>query len=206
MKPTGFYKLSSEYLELVKRLGGTYRDNKERPVYCCIQDRDRPEIYWAIPTSDISHRTPEQLARIKRYCSFEARDIRSCYYHIGHTNRPAIFKISNVLPVTEKHIDGEYTSQGSHLILRDKKLISEIEKKLFRILFDEKRHPDKYEQHITSVYSFLADEITQINSKQNDVCKVKPSLMDRVEKGKEKVAQQTLSGKNKTEKTAYDKS
>ena len=164
MKPTGFYKLSSEYLTLVRRLGGIYRDNKERPVYCCIQDRDNPEIYWAIPTSDIAHRTPEQLERIKRYCSFEVRDIRSCYYHIGHTNRPAIFKISNVLPVTEKHIDGEYISQGTHLVLRDKKLIAEIERKLSRILFDESRHPNKYEQHISSAYSFLADEIARTDS------------------------------------------
>ena len=164
MKPTGFYKLSSEYLALVRRLGGTYRDSKERPVYCCIQDRNRPEIYWAIPTSDIAHRTPEQLERIKRYCSFEDRDIRSCYYHIGHTNRPAIFKISNVLPVTEKHIGGEYISQGSHLVLRDKKLIAELERKLSRILFDESRHPNKYEQRMSAVYAFLADEITRADA------------------------------------------
>ena len=83
------------------------------------------------------------------------RDIRSCYYHIGHTNRPAIFKISNVLPITEAFIDGEYTSHGGHLILRDKKLIAEIERKLARILFDENRHPNKYEQHISKIYDFL---------------------------------------------------
>jgi len=158
MKPTGFYKLSNEYFGLVKRLGGNYRDRKERPVYCCIQDRINPDIYWAVPTSDISHRAPEQLERIKGYCALPERDIRSCYYHIGHTNRSAIFKISNLLPVTEQYIDGEYTSQGVHLVLRDSKLIAEIERKLSRILFDERRHPNKYEQHITSVYSFLTDE------------------------------------------------
>ena len=159
MNPTGFYKLSPDYTNLIKRLGGTYRDNKDRPIYCCIQDRKHSQIYWAIPTSDISHRTPRQLDRINRYCCLPDRDIRSCYYHTGHTNRPAIFKISNVLPVTKDHIDGEYISQGLHLILRDKKLIAEIKRKLSRILFDEERHPDKYEQHITSLYRYLADEI-----------------------------------------------
>lgn len=158
VKPTGFYKLSLEYIGLIKRLGGKYRDSKERPVYCCIQDRNNPDLYWAVPTSDILHRTPEQLDRIKGYCALPDRDIRSCYYHLGHTNRPAIFKISNVLPISEKYIDGEYTSQGTHLILRDRTLIAEIERKLARILFDESRHPDKYEQHITSVYKFLVDE------------------------------------------------
>jgi len=159
MKPTGFYKLSNEYIGLVRQLGGKYKDNKERPVYCCIQDRNNPYIYWAVPTSDMSHRTHEQLDRIKDYCALSDRDIRSCYYHLGHTNRPAIFRISNVLPVTEKYIDGEYISQGIHLVLRDKKLIADIERKLSRILFDEGRHPDKYEQHITSACSYLANEL-----------------------------------------------
>ena len=158
MKPTGFYKLSPTYINLIKQIGGTYRDNKERPIYCCIQDRDCPDIYWAIPTSDISHRQSGQLDRIKRLCSLPDRDIRSCYYHIGHTNRPAIFKISNVLPITETYITGEYTSQGIHLVLRDEKLIAEITRKLYRILFDESRHPNKYEQHITAIYKFLTDQ------------------------------------------------
>lgn len=155
MKPTGFYKLSTQYMDLVKELGGIYRDSKERPVYCCLQDKDCPEIFWAIPTSDISHRSKEQLDRINHFCGLPSRDIRSCYYHIGHTNRPAIYRISNVLPITINYIDGEYISQGKHLVLRNEKLISEITRKLSRILFDEKRHPNKYEQHISSIYSYL---------------------------------------------------
>ena len=155
MKPTGFYKLSPEYIALVRELGGTYRDSKERPVYCCLQDKDFPNIFWAIPTSNISHRSPEQLERIKRLCALPNRDIRSCYYHMGHTNRPAIYKISNVLPVTADYVDGEYISQGIHLALRGTRLIAEITRKLSRILFDESRHPNKYEQHISSIYTFL---------------------------------------------------
>jgi len=155
MKQSGFYKLSWRYIYLVKDLGGIYKDDKEHPVYCCIQDKDNANIYWAIPTSSISNRPSAQSDRIKRLCNLPSRDMRSCYYHIGHTNRPAIFMISNVLPVTEAFIDGEYTSQGSHLILRDKKQIAEIERKLARILFDENRHPNKYEQNISEIYKFL---------------------------------------------------
>ena len=155
MKPTGFYKLTQNYFDIIKQIGGTYRDNKERPIYCCMHDKKCADIYWAIPTSDISHRASEQLERIKRLCVLPERDIRSCYYHLGHTNRPAIFRISSVLPVTDKYISSEYTSQGIHLELRNTNLIAEIERKLSRILFDEERHPNKYEQHITSLYSFL---------------------------------------------------
>jgi hypothetical protein len=122
---------------IVAKLGGTYKDNKERPVYCCLQDRKNPDIYWAIPTGDVLHRTSEQLERIRKYCEQPERDIRSCFYHIGHTNRPAIFKISNVLPVTENHLDGEYISKGKHLMLKNKTQIDAITRKLSRILFDE---------------------------------------------------------------------
>jgi len=159
MKPTGFYKLTSDYFEVIKKVGGVYRDSKERPTYCCIQDQKNPDVYWAIPTSNISHRPQEQLDRIKRLCALPDRDIRSCYYHLGHTNRPAIFRVSSVLPVADRYIEGEYTSQGAHLVLRDKKLIADIERKLSRILFDESRHPDKYEQRITSIYTFIANEV-----------------------------------------------
>ena len=155
MTQSGFYKLSQKYINLIKDLGGAYRDNRERPIYCCIQDKDCPSIYWAIPTSSISNRPSAQLDRVRRLCELPDRDIRSCYYHIGHTNRPAIFKVSNVLPITAAYIDGEYTSQGSHLILRDKRLIVEIQRKLSRILFDENLHPNKYEQHISSIYNFI---------------------------------------------------
>jgi hypothetical protein len=180
MRQTGFYKLSSDFIELVNRLGGTYRDSKERPVYCCIQDKNHHDIYWAVPTSDISHRTPEQLERIKRYCALPDRDMRSCYYHIGHTNRPAIFKISNVLPVTEDYIYGEYTSQGIHLVLRDAKLIAEIERKLSRVLFDESRNHNKYEQHITSVYNFLAENTL---NKATDYLAAIPGMADKIKAG-----------------------
>jgi hypothetical protein len=155
MKPAGFYKLRQSYIDTVGQLGGTYNDSKERPVYCCLRDKENPDIFWAVPTSDVAHRTPEQLERIKQYAALPMRDIRSCFYHLGHTNRPAIFRISSVLPVMDGCIDSEYTSQGTHLTLKNKLQIDEITRKLSRILFDEKLHPNKYEQHITSLYQYL---------------------------------------------------
>ena len=103
------------------------------------------------------------------------------------SNRPAIFKISNVLPVTEQYLDGEYTSQGIHLVLRDQKLITEIERKLSRILFDEGRHPDKYEQHITSVYSFLVCELMSetVLDDSAEPQEEKPSVINAIRAAKE---------------------
>ena len=161
MKESGFYKITQDYIDLIEKLNGVYKDRKERPIYCCMQDIDNPQIYWAIPTSDITHKSSKTSDKIKIFCSLPQRDIRSCYYHIGTTNRPAIYKISNVLPLTVKYIDGEYTSQGKHLVLKDKNQIAEISRKLSRVLFDEQIHPNKYEQRITDIKNYLIEELKQ---------------------------------------------
>jgi hypothetical protein len=160
MKEQGFYTLLPDYKYLILTLGGKHDDIKTRPIYCCIKDRTNPFIFWAIPTSDISHRTQGQITKIQNFCNLPSKDIRSCYYHIGHTDRPAIYKISNLMPITDSYTDYEYISKNSHLILKDPILISEIKRKALRILADEKRHPNKYEQHITAIYNYLINSNT----------------------------------------------
>lgn len=157
MLENGFYKIKPEFIELIDQLGGKYSDRKERPIFCCIEDFEILNLYWAIPTSDLAHRPPAQIEKIKMWNT--EKGIRSSYYHIGYTNRPALYRISSCFPITEKYISCEYISQGKHLILKNPKEIEIIQKKLHRILFDESIHPDKYEQHITSLKNYLVSEI-----------------------------------------------
>ena len=63
------------------------------------------------------------------------------------------------MTITEKYISSEYISQRRHLVLKDKSLIEEISKKVARILQTEKRHSNKFEQHITSIYEYLVEEM-----------------------------------------------
>jgi len=161
MLENGFYKVTQDFIELIRRLGGIYQDAKERPIFCCFEDKYAKGLYWAIPTSDISHRKPEQIAKINAWVKLPGRDIRSNWYHIGHTNRPALYRISNCFPITDKYIEGEYISQGQHLILANKTDIGIIKRKLARVLFDENRHPNKYEQHITSIKEYLLNEFNE---------------------------------------------
>jgi hypothetical protein len=163
MLENGFYKITQEFIEIIRKLGGTYKDAKERPVFCCFEDKYTKGLYWAIPTSDISHRTPDQIAKISALVKLDSKDIRSNYYHIGHTNKPALYRISNCFPITDKYIEGEYTSQGQHLILANEIEIETIRRKLARIIFDENKHPNKYEQHITAIKEYLIIEL-------NDIC------------------------------------
>lgn len=158
MVENGFYKIKSDFVEIINHLGGRYADQKERPVFCCIEDKYVKSLFWAIPTSDISHRSPAQISKIESWC--KESGIRSAYYHIGYTNRPAIYRISSCFPITDKYIDGEYISQGIHLVLKNKNEIAVIRQKLNRILFDESIHPNKYEQHITDILNYLVREIS----------------------------------------------
>jgi len=154
-----FYKISQDFIALINNLGGIYKDNKERPIFCCFEDKYIKNLFWAIPTSYYSHRSPKQLQKINGYCSLDQRDIRYSYYHIGHTNKKAMYRISNCFPITDKYIDAPYMSQGLHLILASKHEIKIIRQKLSRILLDEKKHPNKYEQHITDIRSHLIREM-----------------------------------------------
>ena len=160
MIENGFYILKQEYIDLIHRLGGTYEDNKKRPVFCCLQDKFVKELYWAIPTSDFEHRTLVQRERIQWYCSLNERDIRSAFYFIGHTNRKAIYRISSCLPITDKYIENLYISNGRQLVLETENDIKIIRKKLIMILGDERRRPNYYEQHITDIQNYLISELS----------------------------------------------
>ncbi len=159
MYENGFYLIKQELFDLIENIGGKYTDKKLRPVYCCIKDRYIENLYWAIPTSDISHRTQQQMNKINKYAQLPRTDIRSAYFHVGHTNKPALYKISNCFPITDKYIERAYLSQGKPLCLKNKQEIRTIQEKLLQILSYEGRFPNRLEQHITDTKSYLINEL-----------------------------------------------
>lgn len=63
MKEHGLYVIKKDFLELVHNtIGGDcdYLNGNKRPIYCCIKDNKINGLYWAIPTSDINHRSDGQ--------------------------------------------------------------------------------------------------------------------------------------------------
>ena len=167
MIENGFYKIKQEYYELIGKLGGIYKDNKTRPIFCCIEDNKYSGLFWAIPTSDYSHRTPEQKNKYEKYNSLGKKDIRYAWYFVGHTNIEAVYRISSCLPITDKYIECPYISQGIHLILKNRADISTIRNKLGIILITEKKYPNKYEQHITDIKEYLIKELQTKGSPKN---------------------------------------
>lgn len=62
MVENGLYIIKRELLEIIVNLGGDCDivNGNRRPVFCCLKDTKIDGLYWAIPTSDLSHRKGEQ--------------------------------------------------------------------------------------------------------------------------------------------------
>ncbi len=146
---------------MVKSFNGEFENQKSRPIFCCMKDKNIEGLYWLIPTSDLSHRTSEQ---IQKYIDLsKVKDIRQAYYYVGHTTKPALFKISKVFPVSDKYVSHEYKMQGVHLVMQDKAQIAEINRRLRRILAYEALFPNRLEQKITAVKEHICKELQQKN-------------------------------------------
>lgn len=111
---------------------------------------------------NLDHRDNNGKNRIYSYIQRDKKEISSCYYHIGRTTiAQSIFFVSKVVPITEKYIDRAYTNFRTNKIhiIKNQKLISELHRKLFRILAWEKANPNCFEQHITDIKNFLLNEL-----------------------------------------------
>jgi len=159
MVENGYYKVQDVYFELFSdKFGSTFKFNKSgnRPVFCCYEDTIVKGLYWAVPTGDARNKN---LSRINAYINSSKNKIGNSFYHLGHTNRPAVFYVSSSFPITNKYIDGEYISKGLHLITLDKQQNKKVRSKLRNIIAYENIHPNHFEQRITDIKNFLINEI-----------------------------------------------
>ena len=156
----GIYYATTEFGNMIRATGGVWNDSKHRPIVCLVKSSEHESLYWAIPMGKLNHRDEEQKRRLNFYMSLPASDIRSCYYHIGRTTTKSIFFISDAVPITDKYIESVHAGgDGNHFIIKNPNLISELERKLFRILSIENSKRDYFRQHITSVKEYLLKEL-----------------------------------------------
>lgn len=159
MIENGYYKVNNAYFNFFSnKYGCKFKFNKDgnRPVFCCYEDRKIKGLYWAVPTGNAENK---DLSRVEPYINLPKNKIGNSYYHLGNTNKSAVFYISSSFPITDKYIDGEYTSKGIHLISRDKLQTKEIRIKLRNIIAYENIHPNHFEQRMTDIKCFLISEV-----------------------------------------------
>ena len=158
----GLYYATSEFQKMIQTVGGEWNDNKHRPIVCLIKSTEDPDLFWAIPMGKLNHRDEEKKRRIQKYLDCDEKDIRSCYYHIGRTTTKSIFFISDAIPITDKYIEGVHVGGDNvHYVIKNPKLISELERKLRRILSVENSKKNSFRQHITDVKKYLLNELKE---------------------------------------------
>ena len=168
MIENGLYVVKRDILNVITSLGGDCDINSgdKRPVFCCVKDNKIDGLYWAIPTSDISHRNESQIEYYNMCMQCNDRDLRSCYYHIVRGSKTALYKISSCYPITDKYIDHEYTVNKTHVVIQNKEDIFEINRKFRRIISMENKKPNYFKQHITDIKNYLIKEMEA--EKQNN--------------------------------------
>ena len=130
MKEHAIYFAKNEFYQIIRNIGGSWNDSKERPIVCLIKSVQNEHLYWAIPIGNYEHRTKEAKERIQKYIDMDKKNIQSCFYHIGNTNEKSIFFISDVIPITDKYIDREYLNKT---ILLEKDQSFQLEKSLSQL-------------------------------------------------------------------------
>jgi len=163
IKERGIYYASNGLYDIIKKLGGDCGNPGHRPVVCLVKSAEHPALYWAIPMGIVGHRIQTAMDRINKFLSYPDNDIRSCYYHVGRTTNRSIFFVSDAFPIIDKYIDEEHVDcNKNHYIIKNKPLISELERKLFRILAYENANPNHFRQHITAIKNHLIAEAENI--------------------------------------------
>lgn len=166
MREKGMYFGKEDIYQKIREIGGVWNDSKDRPIVCLIESSEKDGLYWAIPVGNWNHRDQDAKDRINRYLQYPENDLRSCYYHIGKTTVKSIFFISDVIPITSYYIERDYLGfDKNQYVIKNKKLIGELEKKLKRILAFENIKNNYFRQRITDLKKILIEEL---NEKENN--------------------------------------
>jgi hypothetical protein len=123
MTENGLYKIKDEYFSDFPH--EKHIHNKAgRPFYYAVKDTSG--VYWLIPMSSQVENFRQKIDNVE-----QKRGVGNCIaYHIGVImGKPRVFRICDMLPVTARYIDGEFTLDGRGYVVKDKALITAISRK-----------------------------------------------------------------------------
>jgi len=123
MVENGLYKIKDSYYMDFPHEKHIHIKNG-RPFYYAVKDSHG--IYWLIPLS-----TQIDTYRRKIIAVEDKRGRGNCMvYHIGIIfGRERVFRIGDMIPITDNYIEGKFIINGSHYVTRDSNLIKAISKK-----------------------------------------------------------------------------
>lgn len=153
-KKNGVYILKEEFFEKYEDKYLSENRGKGRPFYYVFSDKKFPEILWVVPLTS-------QIDKVRKSIEKFGGNEKDCpYYVINHGIKNSAFNIGNTFPTLEKYIEREYINKftGSHLIIKNTVVISEIERKAYKIIKKNLQFETSYSVNIKKLFSLLREE------------------------------------------------
>ncbi|WP_373163424.1 type III toxin-antitoxin system CptIN family toxin [Agathobaculum sp. Marseille-P7918] len=123
----GLYSIKDQFFQDFKSPYFPYNKFENRPYFCSVKDSSG--IWWMIPLST-------QVDTYQKKIQADEKKYGMClYYHIGLiAGYKRVFLIGSMFPITEKYIKKEYTMAGTHYVVKNAKLIKEVQKRAKKYL------------------------------------------------------------------------
>lgn len=155
IKKNAFYIIKNEFFDKVQDSSLPFLKNG-RPSFYCIEDKNNKNIIWVIPMTS-------KIEKVNKIIEKQGGVDKCNIYYINPTEKASAFNIQDIFPITINYIEREYTKNGRHYILKNIKLIHEVEKRA-KILINAKMLKKKMvenEINVQKIYKFLQKELIQ---------------------------------------------
>ncbi|MBS9776148.1 MAG: hypothetical protein KGV57_03550 [Fusobacterium sp.] len=153
IKKNGFYLVKKEFFEKINDSSLPFQKNG-RPLFYCIQDKKNKDILWLIPMTS-------KLEKVKKIIEKSGGEDKCKSYVINSTVKNSAFNIQDIFPIKVNYIDREFEKNGRHYILKNTKIIKQVEKKARKIIRVKmiKKNLVKNEIDVQKIYKILIEEI-----------------------------------------------
>ena len=148
----GLYSIKDQFFEDFKSPYFPYNKSENRPYFCSIQDS--AGIWWMIPLST-------QVETYQKKIEADEKKYGMClYYHIGLiAGYKRVFLVGSMFPITGEYTKKEYTMAGTHYIVKNTKLIKEIQKRAKKYLSLVEHHRMKPSINVLSIRKKLQNKM-----------------------------------------------
>lgn len=129
MESGGLYKMKDEYFAVFQDAFLVDNKQERRPYYYMYADGEG--IRWMIPLSS----QVENYSKKIREISEKRKDHTCIFYHIIKiAGKQRVALIGNMFPTTDGFIKSPFTIDGQHYVVRNRRTISEINKRASKYL------------------------------------------------------------------------
>lgn len=155
IKKNAFYLIKNEFFDRMQDPSLPFLKNG-RPAFYCIEDKNNKNILWVIPMTT-------KIEKVNKIIEKQGGIDKCNIYYINPTEKASAFNIQDIFPITINYIEREYTKNGKHYVLKNTKLINEVEKRA-KILINAKmlkKEIVENEINIRKIYKILQKELMQ---------------------------------------------